>query len=190
MTKKDCTEVINTKNIYLLHQLKILFIGIVNVPVDFVKMFKQIPIKPEDSGVIQLKLMRHMDHKTHYLYETIRPHKVYEAAMYLKDTPLYQKYKIEIDETWPKDDTEMEFKVDKNEDTGNNIIQNKSTNPKLNNTLISFTEVIKKPQHNLNKAEKKLEEEEEEEEAKNHPYQETLMDNEMNEVIQFAPGNI
>ncbi|CAG9799161.1 unnamed protein product [Chironomus riparius] len=47
--------------------------GVINIPVDVPKMFKTIPIKPEQSGVIHLKLKRRIGMQNHYLYERIPP---------------------------------------------------------------------------------------------------------------------
>ena len=77
--------------------------GVINIPVDVPKMFQTIPIKPEQSGVIHLKLKRRMGMQNHYLYERIRPAVVYEAGKVLVQTPLYIKEGINLDESWQND---------------------------------------------------------------------------------------
>lgn len=75
--------------------------GIVNVPVDVPKMISSIPIRPEQTGTIQLKLKRKMAYKHHYMYENIRPEKILKAALYLVETPLYKdEEKITLNGDW------------------------------------------------------------------------------------------
>jgi hypothetical protein len=81
--------------------------GVINIPVDVPKMFKTIPIKPEQSGVIHLKLKRQMRMQNHYLYERIRPAVVYEAGKVLVQTPLYIKEGINLDDSWQNDANEI-----------------------------------------------------------------------------------
>ncbi|KAF7993779.1 hypothetical protein HCN44_010386 [Aphidius gifuensis] len=61
-------------------------------------MAGKLPRKIKDTLVIQLKLKRHLNHKTDYLYETIRPTNVLSALKILIQKPLYKKYGIMIDQ--------------------------------------------------------------------------------------------
>jgi hypothetical protein len=63
-------------------------------------MFKTIPISPEQSGTIHLKLKRKMSMRSHYIYERIRPAIVYEAGKLLIDTPLCKKEGVTLNEIW------------------------------------------------------------------------------------------
>lgn len=91
--------------------------GIVNVPVDVQKMFKTIPINPENARVIHLKLKRKTSYKSHYLYERIRPNKVYEAAELLIKSPLYTKHQIQLSDSWEelREENDIIFNADENE---------------------------------------------------------------------------
>lgn len=57
-----------------------------------------LPRNFNDASVIQLMLMRKMEYKTPYLFETIRPKKVYEAAKYLANSELYKEEGIMLSE--------------------------------------------------------------------------------------------
>jgi hypothetical protein len=88
--------------------------GVINVPVNVPKMFRTIPIRPEESQVIQLKLKRKLAYNSHYIYERIRPHVVYAAGQYLVETNLYKDHGVTLREDWPELDT-MEFIVEPND---------------------------------------------------------------------------
>lgn len=68
--------------------------NIVNVPIDVNETEKVLPRKITNSSVVHLALMRKMEYKHPYLYETIRPKKVYEACKYLVATPVYKEQGI------------------------------------------------------------------------------------------------
>ena len=86
--------------------------GVINVPVDVKHVITSIPIRPEQTGTIQLKLKRKMEYVQHYKYETIRPAMVYEAAKLLVQTPLYQAEGITLDDSFANAD--MEDQIDFN----------------------------------------------------------------------------
>lgn len=71
--------------------------SIVNIPVDINEMVNVLPRNFDEMSTIQIKLKRHMEHKSDYMYETIRPAKICEALEYLQHTPLYKKNNINID---------------------------------------------------------------------------------------------
>ncbi|KAG5666226.1 putative ATP-dependent DNA helicase PIF1, partial [Polypedilum vanderplanki] len=66
------------------------------VPIDgdVRKTVESIPRPPEESGVIEISLMRRMEYKNAYLKEMIRPADVWAAARLLCDTPLYKRENI------------------------------------------------------------------------------------------------
>jgi len=70
--------------------------NIVNVPIDINETEKVLPRKIKNASVIHLALMRKMEYKHPYLYETIRPEKVYKACKHLITTPVYQNEGIEL----------------------------------------------------------------------------------------------
>lgn len=65
--------------------------SIVNISVDINEMINILPRSYNSLSTIQIKLKRNMDHKSDYMYETVRSHIICEAINYLKDTPLYKK---------------------------------------------------------------------------------------------------
>ncbi|CAG9807951.1 unnamed protein product [Chironomus riparius] len=132
--------------------------GVINIPVDVPKMFKTIPIKPEQSGVIHLKLKRRIGMQNHYLYERIRPAVVYEAGKILVQTPLYIKEGINLDESWQVGANDI-FNSDSNEAPMDEDTENQSD-----------------PESETQRADEEV----------NQLYEETLLD--ANEAIEFAPG--
>lgn len=54
----------------------------------------------DDAFVVHLKLMRRMHYTGHYIYDKVRPKKVYKALEYLINTPLYKKYNVALRDTW------------------------------------------------------------------------------------------
>lgn len=154
--------------------------GVVNVPLDVPKMFESIPIRPDQTETIQLKLKRMLKFKHEYMYETIRPVKVWEAASYLVTTPLYKKENVTLDIDWmnsnivqfisEEDDTEdapIEPRNQLENNLENQFEDESSTSP-------SNEEVIRQPLAN----DQELEDEE--------ICQETLL--ECRDGIEIAPG--
>ncbi|CAH0384546.1 unnamed protein product [Bemisia tabaci] len=91
--------------------------SVVNIPVEVNDMVNVLPRQFDNMATVQIKLKRHLDHASHYMYETIRPSKVADALNYLKSTPLYVKHGISIDENFLNAhclnvDEEVDFIVD------------------------------------------------------------------------------
>lgn len=91
-------------------------------------MINVLPRTFTEMSTIQIKLKRHMEHKSDYMYETIKRAKICEA-LDLIQTPLYIKNKINIDTDFFQKynrnlNIELEFIVDKNDkcDSFTNII--------------------------------------------------------------------
>jgi hypothetical protein len=78
--------------------------GVVNVPIDVRKTVNAIPQRPEDSGVIEISLMRKMEYKNAYLTELVRPAAIWNAARLLCNTPLYIKENIQLNTDLNPDD--------------------------------------------------------------------------------------
>jgi len=74
--------------------------NIVNVPIDVSDTVKVLPREITNSSVIHLALMRRMDFKTPYMFETVRPAKIYNACKYLVTTPVYIKEGVALSDSW------------------------------------------------------------------------------------------
>lgn len=74
--------------------------NIVNVENDLDVCTSVIPRTFDNMSTVQVKLMRRLTDKTPYMYETIRPAKVFAAAKYLLTTDLYKEEDIILDNTW------------------------------------------------------------------------------------------
>ncbi|OXU17425.1 hypothetical protein TSAR_004865 [Trichomalopsis sarcophagae] len=72
--------------------------SIINIPTEINEIIKVLPRNFNQMSIIQIKLKRHIDHQTDYMYETIKPSKICEALEYLVKTPLYQKHNIKVDD--------------------------------------------------------------------------------------------
>ena len=73
---------------------------VVNVPIDIDKTVNQLPTTFLQSQTIQLQLFRKLSFSKPYLYETIRPNVVLEAARYLSNTELFKQEKVVVSEDW------------------------------------------------------------------------------------------
>ena len=73
---------------------------VVNVPIDVEKTVNQLPRTFQQSQTIQLQLFRKRSFSKPYLYETIRPNLVVEAARYLSDTDLFKDQKVVLSKDW------------------------------------------------------------------------------------------
>ena len=73
---------------------------VVNVPIDIDKTVNQLPRTFLQSQTIQLQLFRKLSFSKPYLYETIRPNVVLEAARYLSNTELFKLEKVIVSEDW------------------------------------------------------------------------------------------
>ncbi|VEN59518.1 unnamed protein product [Callosobruchus maculatus] len=85
---------------YAIHPQLSLKGSIVNIAVDVQDMLKVLPRSFSDMNVIQVKLKRHVEHKSDYMFESIRPAYVCKALKHLLNTPLYKKYDIKVDQTF------------------------------------------------------------------------------------------
>ena len=73
---------------------------VVNMPIDIDKTVNQLPRTFLQSQTIQLQLFRKLSFSKPYLYETIRPNVVFEAARYLSNTELFKLEKVVLSEDW------------------------------------------------------------------------------------------
>ena len=73
---------------------------VVNVPIDIDKTVNQLPRTFLQSQTIQLQLFRKLSFSKPYLYETIRPNVLLEAARYLSTTELFKLEKVVVSEDW------------------------------------------------------------------------------------------
>ncbi|OXA48651.1 uncharacterized protein LOC110855134 [Folsomia candida] len=74
--------------------------GVVNVPNDMDIVAKVIPRRFDETSTVQVQLKRRMTYKLPYMFETIRPYKVFHAANYLVRTELYKKEKVFLSSDW------------------------------------------------------------------------------------------
>lgn len=102
--------------------------GVINVPVNVNLMFTSIPIRPQDAGVIHVKLKRKMSYRSHYQYERIRPKLIYEAAQLLVQTHLYEEAGVTLDTTWNDNQAdEIDFITDPNDSTPMEVEEDQDT---------------------------------------------------------------
>jgi hypothetical protein len=55
-----------------------------------------------ETSTVQVQLMRRMRYRAPYMYETIRPKKVYDAAQCLIQSDLYKDEGIALSEDWSR----------------------------------------------------------------------------------------
>uniref|UniRef100_A0A8D9E244 ATP-dependent DNA helicase n=1 Tax=Cacopsylla melanoneura TaxID=428564 RepID=A0A8D9E244_9HEMI len=98
--------------------------SVVNIPVEIDTMTKILPRKFDNMSTIQIKLKRHVDHRSDYMAETIRPAVVCEALKHLVTTPLYEKLGITLDASFlnayeANENVQIDFIVEESDNTGN-----------------------------------------------------------------------
>ena len=74
--------------------------SVVNIPIEINEMLTVLPKSFDEMTTIHIQLKRKLEHKSNYVFETIRPAKVCEALQYLISTPLYRKYEISTDDKY------------------------------------------------------------------------------------------
>uniref|UniRef100_A0A8D8UR91 ATP-dependent DNA helicase n=1 Tax=Cacopsylla melanoneura TaxID=428564 RepID=A0A8D8UR91_9HEMI len=74
--------------------------SVVNISIDVNEMLTVLPRSFDEMSTIQVQLKRHFQHKSYYMFETIRPAAVCDALRYLRNTPLYIKHDIKIDDKY------------------------------------------------------------------------------------------
>ena len=65
--------------------------GCINVPVDIKTTVPQLPRKPDEIYTIHLQLKRRLSDKNAFERSIVRPKKIYDAANFLVQTPVYKK---------------------------------------------------------------------------------------------------
>lgn len=74
--------------------------NVVNVENNLDTIVNALPRQFREADVVQLKLMRKMTYRGHYIYDKIRPAKVVQAVKYLLGTPVYKKANVVLNENW------------------------------------------------------------------------------------------
>jgi len=76
--------------------------NVVNVENDLNVCAAVLPRRFNETSTVQVKLMRRMKYTNPYLYETIRPLRVYQAAKYLIDTDVYKTENVALSDDWSR----------------------------------------------------------------------------------------
>lgn len=85
--------------------------SVINIPVNIQEMVKILPRTNEQMQTIQIKLLRHILHRSHYMYETVRPSIMCEALALACKQELYIKNGIKIDERFYAENINAKDKV-------------------------------------------------------------------------------
>ncbi|KAL7304563.1 hypothetical protein TKK_0003347 [Trichogramma kaykai] len=90
--------------------------SVVNIVTDVNEMINVLPRRFNELSVVQIKLKRHIEHQSNYMFETIKPSNICKALKFLKDTPLYKENNIQINNTffenYENNDKNINFIVD------------------------------------------------------------------------------
>lgn len=76
--------------------------AVVNVENDLDICAEVLPRRFKDTSTVHVQLKRRMRYRRPYMYEIIRPAKVYEAAQYLVKTELYDQHNIALSDEWSR----------------------------------------------------------------------------------------
>ncbi|GIY68381.1 protein farnesyltransferase subunit beta [Caerostris darwini] len=74
--------------------------SVTNVPNDLHKSVDCLPRNVNDSATIYVKLKKRLSFKSHFMYQCVNPNRVYNAALYLMNKPLYQSQNVNINLEW------------------------------------------------------------------------------------------
>ncbi|KAJ8678076.1 hypothetical protein QAD02_013863 [Eretmocerus hayati] len=90
--------------------------SIVNISVEINDMLRTLPRNFDQLSTIQIQFERHIDHRSMYMDEKIRPSKLIDALDWLIKTPLYKKHSIQVDQKFidkhKSTTTDVDFIVD------------------------------------------------------------------------------
>ncbi|KAL7304454.1 hypothetical protein TKK_0003249 [Trichogramma kaykai] len=90
--------------------------SVVNIVTDVNEMINVLPRRFNELSVVQIKLKRHIEHQSNYMFETIKPSNICKALKFLKDTPFYKENNIQINNTffenYENNDKNINFIVD------------------------------------------------------------------------------
>ncbi|XP_026475405.1 uncharacterized protein LOC113380264 [Ctenocephalides felis] len=115
--------------------------SVVNIPIEVNECLKVLPRKFSEMKTIQVKLKRHLDHKSDYMFESVRPKFICNAIRYLINTPLYKKYEITFDEKYFDNcenlmSEKLDFIVDKSDAINDTVSLSNEDNIKENCNLV------------------------------------------------------
>ncbi|XP_053378668.1 uncharacterized protein LOC128548229 [Mercenaria mercenaria] len=75
---------------------------VVNIPLEVDTVVKSLPRTPNQAGLLPFKLKRKIKYNGHYTFQYIRPERVMNALLWLKDNnPLYRE--IQLKDTWQQE---------------------------------------------------------------------------------------
>ena len=89
--------------------------SVINIDIEVPEMVTVLPRKFDQLSVVQIKLKRHVDHLSDYMFETVSPSRIMNALDYLENQQIYKDHGIKINRNaFSKytDNTEMNVIVD------------------------------------------------------------------------------
>jgi hypothetical protein len=96
-----------------------------------------LPRTEDESAVIPVGLVRHLDHQHPYIFQEIRPAKVYQAAKYLLTTPIYKEEGATLSVDWMSETTRNQSKPNSPVDrSSSGICEDDDVNPGGTDTLV------------------------------------------------------
>lgn len=175
--------------------------GIVNFPVDVDTNVSILPRTEDNLYTIPIQLMKRMQDKNPYAFETVRPNKILLAAKYLVEQPLYKSHNISLSENWSS--THGKKLIENNIKSNLNTTENETKNAKTESNSINKT-----PKNDIQQETKDIEDyfdilpielsiddkfknDNNSEPIENGLIEETLLQNEYEHEVQalrFAPG--
>jgi hypothetical protein len=109
--------------------------NVVHIENDLDMTVSVLPRTEDLSAVIPVGLVRHLDHQRPYLFQEIRPARVYEAAKYLINTPIYREEGAVLSDDWMR---EIPLGASSQHDCeiADNLFDHEEANPSSKETLI------------------------------------------------------
>jgi len=106
--------------------------NVVHIPNDIDTSVSCIPRAADEASVIPVVLVRKLDHQKPYLFQMVRPEKIYEAAKYLVTTPVYEAEGATLSLGWLNEANGLKSKLN-NSDKSIEDIANISQDDRLKN---------------------------------------------------------
>jgi len=106
--------------------------NVVHISNDIDTSVSCIPRTADQASIIPVVLVRQLDHQKPYLFQMVRPLKIYKAAKYLLTTPVYQAEGATLSPDWLKEANNLKSK-EENSDKSSEKVENISEDDRLKN---------------------------------------------------------
>jgi len=113
--------------------------NVVHIPNDIDTSVSCIPRTADEASVIPVVLVRQLDHQKPYLFQMVRPVRIYEAAKYLLTTPVYQAEGATLSLDWLTEaKTSKQNYSDKSSEVANISEDDRLNNDQMETMIVQY----------------------------------------------------